>query len=101
MAAVLALDRTTLSRSSSKRSAPGSHSSLTRRQNDRDIRAARLTATRRHRHRLFDATATAKDGKPYTNTYTWYLRMRDGDIIEATAFFDTIEFTDFWKRVAP
>ena len=47
------------------------------------------------------ATATAKDGKPYTNTYTWYLRMRDGDIIEATAFFDTIEFTDFWNRVAP
>ena len=50
---------------------------------------------------FFDATATAKDGKPYTNTYTWYLRMRDGDIIEATAFFDTIEFTDFWNRVAP
>jgi len=50
---------------------------------------------------FFDATATAKDGKPYKNTYTWYLQMRDGVIIEATAFFDTIEFTDFWNRVAP
>ena len=50
---------------------------------------------------FFDATATAKDGKPYTNTYTWYLRMHDGDIIEATAFFDTIEFTDLWSRVTP
>jgi ketosteroid isomerase-like protein len=50
---------------------------------------------------FFDATATAKDGKPYTNTYTWYLHMHDGDIIEATAFFDTIEFTDLWNRITP
>src|SRR5262245_30121506 len=50
---------------------------------------------------LFDAEATARDGKPYRNTYSWYLRMRDGAIVEATAFFDTIEFTDFWTRVKP
>jgi uncharacterized protein len=50
---------------------------------------------------LFDAEGTARDGKPYRNTYSWYLRMRDGVIVEATAFFDTIEFTDFWKRVKP
>ena len=50
---------------------------------------------------FFDATATAKDGRPYNNTYTWYLRMHDGVIVEATAFFDTIEFTDFWNRVSP
>lgn len=49
----------------------------------------------------FDASATALDGKPYQNTYTWYMRMKDGQIIEAIAFFDTIEFTDFWNRVAP
>src|ERR671932_249959 len=24
---------------------------------------------------LFDASGTARDGKPYTNTYSWYLRM--------------------------
>ncbi|MEW6474719.1 MAG: nuclear transport factor 2 family protein [Actinomycetota bacterium] len=50
---------------------------------------------------LFDGRATAKDGKPYRNTYTWYMRMRDGQIVEVIAFFDTIEFTDLWNRVAP
>jgi hypothetical protein len=50
---------------------------------------------------LFDASATAKDGKPYENTYTWYLRLRDGAIVEAIAFFDTLEFTDLWTRVSP
>ena len=50
---------------------------------------------------LFDAEATARDGKPYRNTYTWYMRMREGRIVEVVAFFDTIEFTDFWTRVKP
>jgi ketosteroid isomerase-like protein len=27
---------------------------------------------------LFDATATAKDGIPYRNTYTWYFQMKKG-----------------------
>ena len=48
---------------------------------------------------LFDAEATARDGKPYRNTYTWYMRMRDGKIVEVIAFFDTIEFTELWTRV--
>ena len=47
---------------------------------------------------LWDGEGTARDGKPYKNTYTWYLRMRDGQIVEAIAFFDTIEF---WTRVKP
>jgi uncharacterized protein len=50
---------------------------------------------------LFDASATARDGTPYENTYTWYMRMAGGAIVEVIAFFDTIEFTDFWNRVAP
>ena len=50
---------------------------------------------------LFDATGTARDGKPYTNTYSWYMRMCDGQIVEATAFFDGVEFNDFWTRIAP
>ena len=50
---------------------------------------------------LFDAEATARDGKPYKNTYTWYMRVRDGKIVEVIAFFDTIEFTDFWTRIKP
>lgn len=50
---------------------------------------------------LFDASATAVDGKPYENTYTWYLRLQGSAIVEAIAFFDTIEFTDLWNRVHP
>ena len=47
------------------------------------------------------AEATARDGKPYKNTYSWYMQMRDGMIVNVVAFFDTIEFTDFWNRVEP
>ena len=50
---------------------------------------------------LFDASAIAVDGKPYDNTYTWYMRLRNGAIVEAIAFFDTIEFTELWTRVTP
>jgi ketosteroid isomerase-like protein len=50
---------------------------------------------------LWDGEATARDGRPYRNTYTWYLRMREGRIVEALAFFDTISFTELWNRVAP
>jgi len=50
---------------------------------------------------LFDAQGTARDGKPYRNTYSWYMQMRDGKIVNATAFFDTIEFTNFWNRIKP
>jgi uncharacterized protein len=49
----------------------------------------------------FDAAATARDGLPYQNTYTWYLRLRDGAIGEVVAFFDSVEFNDFWARVQP
>jgi ketosteroid isomerase-like protein len=50
---------------------------------------------------LFDAAATAKDGQPYHNTYTWYFRMNDSKVVSATAFFDTREFDEFWNRVSP
>jgi uncharacterized protein len=50
---------------------------------------------------LFDGEATAADGRPYRNTYTWYMRLQDGAVVEVIAFFDTIEFTDFWQRLSP
>ena len=34
---------------------------------------------------LWDGAAMARDGKSYENTYSWYLKMRDGKIISATA----------------
>jgi ketosteroid isomerase-like protein len=50
---------------------------------------------------FFDAAGTAKDGKPYTNTYAWFLDMRDGRIVRAHAFFDSISFNDYWQRLSP
>ena len=50
---------------------------------------------------FFDAAGTARDGRPYVNTYAWFLEMRDGRIVRANAFFDSIAFDDLWRRVAP
>ena len=50
---------------------------------------------------LFDAAGTAKDSKPYVNTYAWFLELADGKIVKATAFYDSIAFNDFWTRVQP
>ena len=50
---------------------------------------------------LFDGEATALDGKPYRNTYAWFMTMREGRIVQVTAFFDALEFNDLWKRVEP
>jgi ketosteroid isomerase-like protein len=49
---------------------------------------------------LFDAKGTARDGRPYENSYAWFLDLRDGKITKATAFFDSIAFNDLWTRVA-
>ncbi|NJR63803.1 MAG: nuclear transport factor 2 family protein [Cyanobacteria bacterium CRU_2_1] len=49
---------------------------------------------------LWDGEATAGDGRPYRNTYSWYFRMQDGKAIEAIAFLDMQEFNDLWTRVS-
>ncbi|MGE2727967.1 nuclear transport factor 2 family protein [Mycolicibacterium vaccae] len=50
---------------------------------------------------LFDAEGVAVDGLPYRNTYAWFLTLRAGWIVEATAFFDSVAFNDLWQRVTP
>ena len=50
---------------------------------------------------FFDADGTARDGKPYSNTYAWFLDVRDAKIVKAFAFFDSVVFNDFWERVKP
>jgi hypothetical protein len=49
----------------------------------------------------FDAEGTALDGNPYRNTYAWFMELRNGKVISASAFFDTIEFNELWTRVVP
>ena len=50
---------------------------------------------------LWDGEGTARDGRPYRNTYSWYLQMREGRAVNVVAFFDSIEFNDLWTRVEP
>jgi ketosteroid isomerase-like protein len=50
---------------------------------------------------LFDGESIATDGVPYRNTYAWFLRMRDDKIVDAVAFYDSVDFNEFWSRVAP
>jgi uncharacterized protein len=50
---------------------------------------------------FFDAKGVARDGVPYVNTYSWFLELRDGRVIEASAFFDSIAFDELWTRVKP
>ena len=49
----------------------------------------------------FDAQGTARDGRPYANSYAWILTLKHGRIVRAVAFFDAHAFDDFWKQVTP
>lgn len=49
---------------------------------------------------FFDAAGVAADGETYANTYAWFWEMRDGRVVRAHAFFDTITFNELWRRVA-
>ena len=44
---------------------------------------------------LFDGEALALDGKPYRNTYAWFMEMKDGKIVKATAFSTRLPSTSF------
>jgi ketosteroid isomerase-like protein len=50
---------------------------------------------------LWDGEGKRLDGKPYENTYAWFMRFREGLVVEATAFFDSIAFDELWNEVAP
>ncbi len=48
---------------------------------------------------LWDGCGVANDGRPYENSYAWFLRMRDGKVIDGVAFYDSISFNELWSRV--
>ena len=50
---------------------------------------------------LWDGRGVANDGQPYENRYAWFMTMRDGKVIDGTAFYDSISFNDLWTRVRP
>ena len=49
----------------------------------------------------WDGRGIANDGQPYENSYALFLQLRDGKVIDGTAFYDSISFNDLWTRVQP
>ncbi len=41
---------------------------------------------------VWDGRGVANDGQPYENSYAWIMRMRDGEVVDGTAFYDSISF---------
>lgn len=50
---------------------------------------------------VWDGHGVANDGEAYENTYAWIMRMRDGEVVDGTAFYDSLSFNDLWTRVTP
>lgn len=50
---------------------------------------------------VWDGRGVANDGKTYENSYAWIMRMRDGKVVDGTAFYDSLSFNDLWTRVTP
>lgn len=50
---------------------------------------------------LWDGRGTANDGKPCENSYAWFMKMRDGKVVDGAAFYDSISFNELWSRMQP
>jgi ketosteroid isomerase-like protein len=50
---------------------------------------------------VWDGRGIATDGMPYENSYAWFMTLRDGTVVDGTAFYDSIAFNDLWTRVQP
>ena len=50
---------------------------------------------------IWDGRGTANDGQLYENSYVWIMRMEDGKVVDATAFYDSISSNELWSRVPP
>jgi ketosteroid isomerase-like protein len=50
---------------------------------------------------LWDGRGVANDGAPYENSYAWFMTLKDGLVVDGTAFFDSISFNELWARVRP
>jgi ketosteroid isomerase-like protein len=42
-----------------------------------------------------------RSGTTYENTYAWFLTVRGGAVVTATAFFDSVAFDELWSGVTP
>jgi uncharacterized protein len=40
-------------------------------------------------------------GTRYENTYAWLMTLRDGAVVDGTAFYDSISFNELCENVSP
>ncbi len=50
---------------------------------------------------IWDGHGIANDGRPYDNSYAWIMRLREGKVVDGTAFYDSISFNELWERIQP
>jgi ketosteroid isomerase-like protein len=50
---------------------------------------------------VWDGEGTTTAGTLYRNTYAWVLTLRDGKVVDAIAFYDSIAFNELWANVQP
>jgi ketosteroid isomerase-like protein len=50
---------------------------------------------------IWDGRGIANDGEPYENSYAWIMKLADGQVVDGTAFYDSISFNGLWSRVQP
>jgi uncharacterized protein len=46
---------------------------------------------------VWDGRGTTTAGTSYENTYAWIMTLRDGKIVDGTAFYDSIAFNELWN----
>lgn len=47
----------------------------------------------------WDGEGTARDGRPYRNSYIWIFRMRGAKASEVAAFLDLVPYDDVLRRI--
>ncbi|GAA2846671.1 nuclear transport factor 2 family protein [Nonomuraea rubra] len=50
---------------------------------------------------VWDGEGTTIAGTSYRNTYAWFMTLRDGKVVDGTAFYDSIAFNELWETVTP
>jgi ketosteroid isomerase-like protein len=46
---------------------------------------------------IWDGAGTTVVGTTYENTYAWIMTLNDGQVVDGTAFYDSISFNELWK----
>jgi uncharacterized protein len=50
---------------------------------------------------IWDGRGVTTAGTVYENTYAWIMRLSGGEVVDGTAFYDSVAFNALWKSVTP